>query len=283
MKVGFLHSLIRKDEKLLINEFRSRKDTELILIDDRRVTFNLEDVGFSLDVVMERSINHSRALHALNLFENSGIKCVNASSVANICGDKILTSVALKKHKVPQPDVRVAFTQDSALQAMEELGFPVVLKPSVGSWGRLLSKINDKDTAVSILEHRKTLGNYHHSIFYIQKYVEKKGRDIRSIVIGDECISAIYRTSKHWITNAARGGVSFHCPVTTEIKETSLQAAKAVGGGILGIDLFETEKGLLVNEVNYTMEYNSSLKATCVNIPKLMVDYVMKAANGDIV
>jgi len=152
----------------------------------------------------------------------------------------------------------------------------VVLKPAVGSWGRLLSKVNDREAAESLLEHKAILGSYHHSIFYIQKYVEKQGRDIRSFVVGDECIAAIYRTSPHWITNTARGAVASGCPVTDEIRTVSLAAANAVGGGVLAVDLFETADGVLVNEVNYTMEFRNSIETTGVNIPAHMVDYVLE-------
>jgi [lysine-biosynthesis-protein LysW]--L-2-aminoadipate ligase len=280
MKIGFLHSLIRKDEKFLIDVFQTKPDVELIMIDDRDLTFQLGEKHDGIDVVLERCINHSRALHALRLFESEGIKCINTSRTATICGDKLLTSIALQEHAVPQPEIRVAFTEQSALKAIEEMGYPVVLKPAVGSWGRLLSKVNDRDAAESLLEHKTVLGSYHHSIFYIQKYIEKQGRDIRSFVVGDECIAAIYRTSGHWITNTARGGVATNCPVTDEISRLSLMAANAVGGGIVAIDLFETRDGLLVNEVNYTMEFKNSITTTGVDIPGKIVDYVLKVARG---
>ncbi|MDP3582138.1 MAG: lysine biosynthesis protein LysX [Ignavibacteria bacterium] len=289
MKIGLLHSLIRKDEKFLIDEFNAVKGLELVMIDDREISFNLGKDKFDYDVVVERSINHSRALHGLKLFDTAGIKTVNTFGVATICGDKLLTSCALAEHKVPQPEVRVAFTEESALKTIEEMGYPVVLKPAVGSWGRLLSKVNDRDAAEAILEHKAVLGSYHHSIFYIQKYVEKTriengerlpGRDIRSFVVGDKCIAAIYRTSPHWITNTARGGKATNCVVTEELNDISVSAAKAVGGGIVAIDVFETEQGLMVNEVNYTMEYKNSIATTGVNIPQKMVEYVLQVAEG---
>ena len=175
---------------------------------------------------------------------------------------------------MPQPEARVAFTPESALDAIEELGYPVVLKPAVGSWGRLLSKINDRDAAETVLEHKSILGSYHHSIFFVQKYVTKGGRDIRGFVVGDECVAAIYRTSAHWITNTARGGQATNCPVTPEIADLSLRAAEAVGGGVLAVDLFESADGLLVNEVNYTMEFRNSIDVTGVNIPERIVSYL---------
>ncbi|MFQ5638866.1 MAG: lysine biosynthesis protein LysX [bacterium] len=275
MQVGFLHSLIRPEEKKLLQAFRAHPDVDLLLLDDRKMDFDLHAIESSPDVVLNRSINQTRALNAIRLLESFGIPCINSSDTVNICGDKLLTSLTLRKHKLPQPEVRVAFSESSALRAMEKMGYPVVLKPSVGSWGRLLSKINDPDAAAAILEHKKILGSFHHTVYYIQKYIEKKGRDIRSIVIGDECVAAAYRTSEHWITNAARGGVSVLCPLTDEIVDLSLRAAKAVGGGLVGVDLFETEDGYLVNEVNHTLEFKSCSGVNGVDIPKRIVDFVL--------
>ncbi len=273
MKIGILCSLVRKEEKLLFDEFR-RQGLEFERIDDRELILDLHRRQWDFDVVLERSINHSRALHTLKYLNDCGVKTINSYEVASTCGDKLLTTLALIRDGIPTPKVYVAYTAESAIQAIEQLGYPVVLKPAVGSWGRLLSKVNDREAAEAILEHKETLGSYHHSIFYIQEYVEKHGRDIRSFVVGDETICAIYRTSPHWITNTARGGVATNCPVTPELNELSVRAAKAVGGGVVAIDLFETADGLTVNEVNYTMEFRNSIDTTGVNIPAKVVDYV---------
>ena len=276
MKVGFLHSILRVEEKLLIDEFRTRPGVELEKIDDRERFFDLHKNDFAFDVVIERCINHSRAVHALKIFNDFGIPTVNTFEVAEVCGSKFLTTQALIKTRVPTPKCYMAFTPESALAAMDELGFPCVIKPNTGSWGRLISKINDRDAAEAILEHKQILGSYHHSIFYIQEYVEKKGRDIRSFVVGDRCIAAVYRYSPHWITNTARGGKTENCPITDELHDLSVRAAKAVGGGVVAIDLFETPAGLSVNEVNYTMEFRNSITVTGVNIPAKVVDYVLE-------
>lgn len=277
MKIGILCSLIRKEEKLLFDEFR-RRGLEFAKIDDRELVLDLHHRQWDFDVVLERCINHSRALHTLKYLNDCGVRTVNSYEVANICGDKLLTTLALIRDGVPTPKVYVAYTPDSALQAIERLGYPVVLKPAVGSWGRLLSKVNDRDAAEALLEHKETLGSYHHSTYYIQEYVEKRGRDIRSFVVGDETICAIYRTSQHWITNTARGGIATNCPVTPDLNEISVRAAKAVGGGVVAIDIFETPDGLTVNEVNYTMEFRNSIDTTGVNIPAKVVDYVLQVA-----
>ena len=139
----------------------------------------------------------------------------------------------------------------------------------------VVAKVNDREAAEAILEHKATLGGYAHGVFYIQEYIDKPGRDIRAFVVGDKTICAIYRSSEHWITNTARGGRATNCPVTEEMNDVCLRAAKAVGGGIVAIDLFETKKGgLVVNEVNHTMEFRNSIDTTGVNIPGKMIDYV---------
>jgi len=243
-----LLSRVRVEEKLLLEELE-RRGVATKVIDDRELVLALEKKPeLGVDVVLERCIQHSRALYALSVLEMWGIPTVNT------------------------------FTPEAALAAVEELGYPAVLKPLVGSWGRLLSKVNDRDAAESILEHKDVLGTYIHSIYYIQEYVSKPGRDIRAFVVGDETIGAIYRYSDHWITNTARGGKATKCEVTPELDDLCVRAAKAVGGGVVAIDVFEGQEGLLVNEVNYTMEFRNSIDTTGVNIPGRVVDYALKVA-----
>ena len=280
MKVGLLCSILRKEEKLLLEELR-RRGVAPEIIDDRELIFRLGSRHLEFDVVLERSVNHSRALYALKVLNDWGIRTVNRYPVAETCGNKFLTTSALIRHRIPTPQTVMAFTPKSALKAIEELGYPVVLKPAVGSWGRLLSKVNDREAAEAVLEHKEILGSYQHSVFYIQEYVPKSGRDIRSFVVGDETICAIYRYASHWITNTARGGRAENCPVTREIDHLSQAAARAVGGGVIAVDLFESESGLQVNEVNYTMEFRNSIHTTGVDIPARIVDYVLKVAAED--
>jgi [lysine-biosynthesis-protein LysW]--L-2-aminoadipate ligase len=280
-QVGVLCSRIRVEEKLLLQELETR-GVDFETIDDRKVVFTLEENGWDYDVILERCINHSRALYSLRILNDWGIPTVNTFEVADTCGNKLLTTSALVRAQIPTPRTRVAFTPESALQAIEEMGYPVVLKPGVGSWGRLLSKVNDREAAEAILEHKQVLGSYHHSIYYIQEYVEKNGRDIRAFVVGDETVCAIYRDSPHWITNTARGGKASNCPVTPELNRLCLDAAGAVGGGVLALDIFEDDdRGMLVNEINYTMEFRNSIDTTGVNIPARVVDYVLDVAQRE--
>jgi [lysine-biosynthesis-protein LysW]---L-2-aminoadipate ligase len=277
LAVGILLSRVRVEEKLLLSELEAR-GVEVLRFDDREYTLDMHQPHPDMlrcDVIVERCVNHLRAWYTLRVLENWGVPTVNTFEVATVCGDKMLTTANLEQAGIPSPRTILAFTPESAIEACEELGYPVVMKPAIGSWGRLLARVNDRDAAEALLEHKVTLGSFHHGAFYIQEYVKKPGRDIRSFVVGDETICAIYRDSPHWITNTARGGKASNCPVTPEIDQLSLAAARAVGGGVVAVDLLESERGLLVNEVNYTMEFRNSIDTTGVDIPARIVDYVI--------
>ena len=277
MRVGILLSRVRVEEKWLF-EALDKRGIAYDKLDDREARFTLDEASqwAQYDVVLERSISYGRGLYACKMLNAWGIPTVNTASVADTCGDKLWTSAALKRWEVPQPKLKMAFTPESAIAAMEEMGYPVVLKPVIGSWGRMISKINDRDAAEAVLEHREALGNYQQNIFYIQEYIQKPGRDIRAFVVGDETTAAIYRDSPHWITNTARGGKATHCPVTPELNDICGRAANAVGGGVLAVDVLEdSDRGLLINEVNHTMEFHSSVPATGVDIPGKVIDFTL--------
>lgn len=281
MKIGILYSRVRVEEKWIF-EALEKRGVVYDKIDDRKISLKLAEPGFwkDYDVVLERSLSYKNGLYTTQVLNAWDIPTVNMAQVAATCGDKLATSAALHKAGVPQPQVWVAFTAEAAIEVMEEVGYPVVLKPVVGSWGRLLAKINDREAAEAVLEHKEVLGSFQHSVFYIQEYIRKPGRDIRSFVIGDQTVCAIYRSSGHWITNTARGGKAEVCPVTPEIHDISLRAAQAVGGGVLAIDLLEDpERGYLINEVNHTMEFHSTVPLTGVDIPGMIVDYALSIAH----
>lgn len=283
MKVGILLSRVRVEEKWLL-EALEKRGVPYERIDDREARFDLTSPGeyAGLDVVLERSISFARGLYATQVLNAWGIPTVNMAHVAATCGDKLATTAALARAGVNQPRTKMAFTPESALMAIEELGYPVVLKPVVGSWGRLLSKINDRDAAEAILEHKETLGSYQHSIYYIQEYIQKPGRDIRAFVVGDETVCAIYRSSEHWITNTARSGSGSNCPITPELNKICIEAARAVGGGVLAVDVLEDpNRGFLINEVNHTMEFHTLAPVTGVDIPGIIVDYTIAVGKGE--
>jgi len=280
LKIGVLYSRVRVEEKWIFAAMEKR-GIDYERLDDRAISFDLEnpEPWRAFDAVLERSISYTSGLYALRLLNSFGVPTVNTALVAEICGDKVTTSAMLAQAGVPQPRNVVAFTPEAALEAIEVFGYPVVLKPVVGSWGRLLAKINDKDAAEAVLEHKATLGSVQHSVFYIQEFIEKPGRDIRAIVIGDRVLTAMYRKSEHWITNTARGGEGELCPITPEIEEICLKATAAVGGGVLAVDLIEhTERGYLVNEINHTMEFHTMQPVSGIDIAGEIIEYVINVA-----
>jgi [lysine-biosynthesis-protein LysW]--L-2-aminoadipate ligase len=278
--VGFLYTRLRAEEKYLLEELEKRTDVEVLRINDSHHFFDISSIPEPVNVLFERSVSYSRGLYISKIYEANGVKVVNSTQVAERCGDKYVTSQILVQNGIPTPRVLMAFDEESALAAVDAMGYPCVLKPVIGSWGRLLAKVDNRHMAESLIEHKATLG-VNHQVFYVQEYIQKPGRDIRAFVVGEEPIAAIYRTSENWITNTARGGVASNCPLTPELSDICRRTAKAIGGGLLAIDVFETENGLTINEVNHTMEFRNSITTTGVNIPALMVDYVIANAKDE--
>src|SRR5437588_6917639 len=277
LMVGILCSRVRVEEKALFEALR-RRVIPFERLDEDRIKFAIGSPVPHAGVVLDRSIHHGRSLYALTLLNAARVPTVNRAKVARICGDKILTTAALARDGVPVPKTVVTFTRESALQAIEAMGYPVVLKPMVGSWGRLLAKINDRDAAEAVLEHKETLGSYQHGIFYVQEFVDKPQRDIRALVIGDRLVGAIYRRADHWITNTARGGDAHPCPPSPAIERLAVGAARAVGGGFLAVALLEHKEGMPLNEVNYTPEFRGFSEATGIDVADQVVDYLEAVA-----
>jgi [lysine-biosynthesis-protein LysW]---L-2-aminoadipate ligase len=284
LQIGILYSRIRKDEKLLLSELRER-DHDVTKIDVRKQTFDIGETPEAfenLDIVVDRCLATSRSLYATQFFEAYGIPVVNSHETADICADKVKNSLALEQAGVPTPATKVAFTKESAMDAIESFGYPCVLKPVVGSWGRLMAKIDSRDAAEAILEHKATLGHYEHKVFYVQEFVDKPGRDIRVLAIDGEPVAGMVRSSDHWITNAAKGAETDVFEPDEEAKELVQKASDAVGGGLLGVDLMETEDGYTIHEVNHTVEFKALDGAVETDIAGKVVDWLEeKAAAND--
>ena len=282
MQVGILYSRIRKDEKLLLTELRERGH-DVVKIDIRKLNFDLSEtpeILADLDVVVDRCLATSRSVYATQFCEAYGVPVVNSPDTAQTCADKVQNSLALEGAGVPTPATKVAFTKAAAMEAIESFGYPCVLKPVVGSWGRLMAKIDSESAAEAILEHKATLGHYEHKVFYVQEYVDKPGRDIRVLATDGEPVAAMVRSSDHWLTNAAKGAETAEFELDDEAKELVAKASDAVGGGLLGIDLMETgearsaSSGYTVHEVNHTVEFKSLNEAVEADVPATVVDWL---------
>ncbi len=285
-EIAFLAGPLRVEEKMLLEAY-SRRGVEPVRIDVRRMSIDLDQgtcpPGLEgVRVIHDRGLSYGASLHIGTALDAAGFQVVNSPDVVRTCGDKLVTSARLFAAGVPQPRTRAAFTPEQALEVLEsDLGYPAVLKPVVGSWGRLVARLNDRDAAEAVLADRHTLGGWTHHTHYLQEFIEKPGRDLRVFVVGDEPVAAIRRESDHWITNTARGAKTSAAQIDDSLGELALRAARAVGGGVLAVDIVEDpERGYLVLEVNHSMEFRNSIEPTGVDIPGAIVDHMLGLASG---
>jgi len=282
VNVGVLYSRIRRDEKLLLSELRDRGH-EVTKIDVRKERFGVHEPPEAfdgVDIVVDRCLATSRSRYVTRFVEAYDVPVVNDPETAAICADKARNSLVLAEADVPTPATEVTFTKESAMESIEEFGYPCVLKPVIGSWGRLMAKIDSRDAAEAILEHKETLGHYEHKVFYIQEFVEKPGRDIRVVATDGEPVAAMARSSDHWLTNAARGAETEPIEVTDEMAGLVERASDAVGGGLLGVDLMETGDSYTVHEVNHTVEFKALNEVADVDVPAAVVDWLESRVRG---
>ena len=286
MDVAVLYSRIRRDEKLLLSELRDRGH-EVTKVDVRKEQFGVHGPPPALegvDIVVDRCLATSRSRYATRFVDSYDVPVVNDPETAAVCADKADNSLVLAEAGVPTPATDVAFTKESALESIEAFGYPCVLKPVVGSWGRLMAKIDSRSAAEAILEHKETLGHYEHKVFYIQEFVEKPGRDMRVVATDGEPVAAMARSSEHWLTNAAQGAETEEIAVTPAMADLVERASDAVGGGLLGVDLMEVggaDSGeYTVHEVNHTVEFKALDEVTDVDVPAAVVDWLETTVQG---
>ncbi len=274
-----LYDTIRLEEKLLI-ESAKKNDINLEMVDCKKLFVDLNDKKNFDGPVLQRCVSYYRNLHSTAAIEGQGTKVVNCLNTGIFAGNKLFTHMLLQKAGVPTPDATVAFSKDSALEALNKNGFPKIIKPTVGSWGRMVSKINDMDSAEGIIDGREVMYPIH-QVHFLEEFVERPPRDIRVIVIGDNVAAAIYRNSGdgNWKTNTHLGGSAETCEITNELEDICIKAKDTVYGDIVGIDLMESnDKGMVVHEINNTTEFRNVVRVTGVDIPKLMLEYVKELA-----
>jgi len=275
-RLTILYDNIRWEEKALYEAAR-KKGIDVKNVNCTNLFIDLNNgVSENYGTVLQRCVGYFRSLHSTAALEGKGVRVINCFNASVIAGNKLFAHMYLRKANVPMPKSMLAFSQDSALNALEKLGYPSVLKPAIGSWGRLIALLKDRDSAESIIEDREHMFPLY-QIYLLEEFVKRPPRDIRAIVVGDKVVAAIYRYTPDgkWKTNMALGAKAVGCPVTKELEDICIRAKNAVSGEIVGVDLMEDEKeGLLVHEVNNTTEFKNTVRVTGVDIPSLIIDYV---------
>lgn len=274
--VALVASHVRFEEREIIAALE-RRGVSYERVDDRGLVFRLGEPPPSYRVVLNRCISQTRRLCVSRIFEAGGVPVVSSSRVISTCDDRVAMHLALAGAGLPLPPTAVALAAEHGVDAIETVGYPAVVKPVGGSWGRLVARVGERDAAEAVVEHRAALRSPQHGIVYAQAYVDKPGRDIRALVVGDRVPAAMYRRSDHWVTNVARGAQVEPCPVFPELRELALRAATSVGGGVVSIDLMETRGGeLLVNEVNSMIEFRGLEAATGIDVAGEIVDHALE-------
>jgi [lysine-biosynthesis-protein LysW]--L-2-aminoadipate ligase len=274
LPLAVLASRIRLEEKLLLKELERRR-VPFRLLDTRQTVFR-SDAEMRFRGAFTREIAHTRNLYATRLLEHAGVPVVNSSKIISVCGDKLLTTLALEAAKLPVPRWMVTLSPEDALPALEEFGYPAVVKPVVGSWGRLAAKLDSRNTAEAVLEHRAVLPGPINQVTYVQEFIDKPDREIKAYVMGGEVVGAIFKSSTEWRTNTKRGGTPSVCPLNDELVELLAATADAIGDGVLGIDVLEDRSGAYyVNEVNHTPEFHGAIEVLDVDLVGRYVDFVL--------
>ena len=279
-KVCIVFDRLRTEEKMLQKE-ASNLGHDALMLDAKITQVNTDskkedfDLG---DVVLERCVSYFRGLHFTASLEFMDIPVLNKFEVANICGNKMFMTLLLKKNNIPTPKTYFSFSSESAAETLDKVGFPLVIKPVIGSWGRGVMPLKDKDAMEAVFEIRDITDSPHDRIYYLQELIQRPPRDIRVITVGDEPIAAMYRKSSGGFkTNIALGADPEICEITKEMEDMAVKASKAMGGGILGIDMMEDdERGLVVHEVNNTVEFKGLARVAQRNIPKEMIEFALK-------
>jgi len=283
MKLAITFDRLRLEEKELQKE-AEKAGCKSELIDVRKLSFDVTGKkisnGFG-DVVLQRCISYYRSIFLARILENFGVHVINSTKVSEACGNKLVTSMLLAKAGVPTPRTYVALDAESVFETAEKVGYPVVIKPFTGSWGRMVDIAKEPQTLGTIVEYRESMQSPVEHMYYIQEFVKRPPRDIRLIVAGDEVIASVYRNAPkgEWRTNVARGGTTTTFKLNKEIEDITLKAAKAVGGGILGVDAMETkDHGYTIHEVNNTVEFKGAQAASKTKIAKKLIDFVIRSA-----
>ncbi|HVA96245.1 MAG TPA: lysine biosynthesis protein LysX [Candidatus Acidoferrales bacterium] len=274
--IGMVYSRMRIEEKFLLEAFRKAK-IDLIQIDPRELMLNGGNKP-QVNLVFNREIGQVRSELILKYFETCGLRTINSSKATRLCNNKAISTWVLQKNKIPMPKTYTVFSLEQAFHAAELLTYPVVVKPIMGSWGRLIAKVDNKDSLQTIIEHKEALGNPYQQVFYLQKYRDKPERDIRVLTVGKEPIAAMYRKSDHWITNTALGGVAKKCEIDASLEKLVLKILEIFSIDIAGIDFIETENGYEVLEINSTPEFHGLQTTTEKNIADYMVSFISKQA-----
>jgi [lysine-biosynthesis-protein LysW]--L-2-aminoadipate ligase/ribosomal protein S6--L-glutamate ligase len=269
--LNFIYDSIAWEEKQVIRQLQA-DNIKLNLINAKDHPLNLTGKLDMEGPAVIRCMSARRSLYYSYILESHGIKTINSFKTFNIAGNKAFTTSFLYKNGINTPDTVIAFSRDSAIQASEDMGYPVVFKPATGSWGRMISLIKDSNMAETVFSMNDMVAE---NSYYIQKFVERPPRDVRVIMVGGKISASIYRYSGDgWKTNLYLGGKVEKAVLGKEETEIIMKVSDLFGPGIIGIDAMESENGFTVHEVNSRVEFKGASRVYGDAITKDIAEYL---------
>ncbi|AGO60448.1 RimK family alpha-L-glutamate ligase [Ferroplasma acidarmanus] len=267
----FIYDSISWEEKELIKGLQS-EGVKLNLVNAKDNALNLTGkLDFGGPAII-RCMSSRRSLYYSYILESHGIKTINSFNTCNIAGNKVFTTSYLYKNGIKTPETSVSFSHDNALSTADNIGYPVVFKPASGSWGRMISLLENENIAETVFSMNDMVNE---NSYYLQKYVNRPPRDVRAIVVGDNISATIYRYSgEGWKTNLALGGKVEKAVLSGSQLDMLIKVAHLFDPGIIGIDAMETDEGLIVHEINSRVEFKGASKVYGNKIINDIVQYL---------
>ena len=139
--LSILYDTIRWEEKALFDAGK-KKGIDIEMVDCKNLFLNLDKSKEKFDTVIQRCVSYYRSLHSTAALEGKGVNIINSLNTSILAGNKLFTHMLLQKNGIPTPFSAVAFSEEAALELLKAEGYPMVLKPTVGSWGRMIALRN---------------------------------------------------------------------------------------------------------------------------------------------
>ncbi len=216
-------------------------------------------------------------LSLLRQFERSGVRALNDSLAIARARDKFRCLQILAECGVPVP--MTLMTRESEVKpALETLpGEGCVVKVLQGSQGTGVLRFHDRERAARFL---LTTGRMKQNLL-VQEFVDAK-RDLRVVVAGGRCVAAMARaTDGDFRANLHLGGVGTPLAISPSLDALARRATVAVGLDVAGVDLIESERGLLVLEVNPSPGIEGIEAVTGSNVAGAVADFALAPAAAD--
>jgi glutamate--LysW ligase ArgX len=153
LHVDLVVDVVRLEEQLLRKALERWARLRVVDLDREPIPIG----GARVDSAVVRPISMYRAAYAAAGYEAARVFTVNSSETIIYAGDKMLTYTRMRAHRLPVPRAYYASTPEAAVKAAEELGYPVVVKAPVGSWGRLVSRARRPEKVEQIARLRRAL------------------------------------------------------------------------------------------------------------------------------